>query len=383
LEIKMLDFETLRVIWWLILGTLLIGFAIMDGFDLGVGTIFRFAGQTDEERQALLASIEPVWEGNQVWFVLAGGAVFAAWPVLYAASFSGLYLAMFMLLVALILRPVGFTYRNQLTDARWRDMWDWALLVGGAVPALLFGVAIGNLFLGLPFHFDELHRSVYTGNFLDLLHPYALLTGLVSLSMLVMHGCTYAALKVGEPMATRAVSVGRCAALTFCAAFIVAGSWVSVVMDGHHIVPGITQTMSAEAAAEYVSVGQGAWLANYEAHPILWMFPVAALLSALSTRALLGSTRFRSAAFVTSCLTQAATILTAGIALFPFLMPSSTHPNEGLTIWNASSSQKTLQIMLIAVVLFLPIVLAYTAWVFRVLRGRITLEEIRRHSGLY
>jgi cytochrome bd ubiquinol oxidase subunit II len=277
----------------------------------------------------------------------------------------------------------GDDWRPVLTDARWRNIWDWALLVGGAALALLFGVASGNLFLGLPFHFDELHRLIYTGNFLDLLHPYALLTGLVSLSMLVMHGCTYAALKVGEPMATRAASVGRCAALTFCAAFVVAGSWVSVVMDGHHIVPGITQTMSADAAVEDVSVGQGAWLCNYEAHPILWVFPVISLLSALLTRVLLGSARFRSAAFVTSCLTQTATILTAGIALFPFLMPSSTRPNDGLTIWNASSSQKTLQIMLIAVIIFLPIVLAYTAWVLRFLRGRITLEEIRRHRGPY
>jgi cytochrome bd ubiquinol oxidase subunit II len=379
----MLDFETLRVIWWLLLGTLLIGFAIMDGFDLGVAAIFRFAGKTDEERRALLASIEPVWDGNQVWFILAGGAVFAAWPVLYAASFSGLYLAMFLLLVALILRPVGFTYRNKLTDARWRDTWDWALLLGGAVPALLFGVAIGNLFLGIPFHFDELQRSVYTGSFLGLLHPYALLTGLVSLFMLVMHGCAYAALKVGEPMSTRAASVGRTAALAFCVVFIVAGCWVSLVMDGHHVISEAGAMTSGAATTQHVYVGQGVWLVNFDAHRILWMFPFTALLSALITWALLGSVRLRSAAFVTSCLTQAATILTAGSALFPFLMPSSTHPNEGLTIWNASSSQKTLQIMLIAVIIFLPIVLAYTAWVFRVLRGRITLEEIRRHSGLY
>src|SRR5437870_3630562 len=181
----MLDYEALRVIWWLLLGALLIGFAIMDGFDLGVGATFRFVGRTDEERRALLESIEPVWDGNQVWFILAGGAVFAAWPLLYAASFSGLYLAMFVLLVALILRPVGFGYRNKSTDAGWRNAWDWALFLGGAVPALLFGVAFGNLFLGLPFHFDELERPVYTGGFLGLLRPFALLAGLVSLSMLI------------------------------------------------------------------------------------------------------------------------------------------------------------------------------------------------------
>ena len=127
------DYETLRLIWWLILGALLIGFALTDGFDLGVGATFRFVGRTDEERRALLESIEPVWDGNQVWFILAGGAVFAAWPLLYAAAFSGLYLAMFVLLVALILRPVGFVFRNKLPDRRWRNTWDWALTVGGAL----------------------------------------------------------------------------------------------------------------------------------------------------------------------------------------------------------------------------------------------------------
>jgi cytochrome d ubiquinol oxidase subunit II len=203
------DYATLRLIWWLILGVLLIGFAIMDGFDLGVGATFRFLGRTDDERRALLASIEPVWDGNQVWFILGGGAVFAAWPLLYAASFSGLYLAMFLLLVALILRPVGFTFRDKLASERWRNVWDWALFIGGAVPALLCGVAFGNLFLGLPFHFDVLQRPVFTGNFFTLLRPFALLAGVVSLAMLIMHGSTYAALKVGEPLASRAAALGR------------------------------------------------------------------------------------------------------------------------------------------------------------------------------
>src|SRR5271155_1878899 len=160
--ISALDYATLRVIWWLLIGVLLIGFAVTDGFDLGIGLSFTYLGRTDTERRALLASVEPVWEGNQVWFILGGGAVFAAWPLLYAASFSGLYPAMFLLLVALILRPVGFAYRDKLTAARWRAIWDVALTLGGGVPALLFGVAFANLFLGVPFHFDGMQRSVVT-----------------------------------------------------------------------------------------------------------------------------------------------------------------------------------------------------------------------------
>ena len=376
------DYATLRLIWWLILGALLIGFAIMDGFDLGIGATFRFVGRTDEERRALLESIEPVWDGNQVWFIFAGGAVFAAWPLLYAASLSGLYLVTFALLFALILRPVGFMFRNKITAARWRDAWDWALLIGGAVPALLFGVAFGNLFLGLPFHFDELQRPVFTGGFFGLLRPFALLAGLVSLSMLIVHGSVYAALKVGEPMSVRAAAVGRVAALVYAICFIAAGIWVASVLAGHQIASQANMFGPSNPTAKDVAVYQGAWLVNYRVHRILWLVPASALLAAVVTWSLLGARR-PGVAFLSSSVTLAGTILTAGIALFPFLMPSSTQPDQGLTVWDASSSARTLFLMLVAVGVFLPVVLAYTAWVFRVLRGRITLEEIRRHAGRY
>jgi len=376
------DYETLRLIWWLILGALLIGFAVMDGFDLGVGATFRFLGRTDEERRALLESIEPVWDGNQVWFILGGGAVFAAWPLLYAASFSGLYLAMFVLLVALILRPVGFFFRNRIPDPRWRNFWDWALLVGGAVPALLFGVAFGNLFLGLPFHFDELQRPVFTGGFFGLLRPFALLVGVVSLAMLVMHGSVYAALKVGEPMSRRAAAAGRWAAVVFALCFVLAGLWVANGIDGQRIASGVDRLGPSNPLTKQVAAFSGAWLSNYRVHGVLWLAPALALAAAAMTWSLLRAGR-AGLAFIASGCALAGTILTAGIALFPFLMPSSTHPNQGLTVWDASSSARTLTIMLLAVLVFLPIVLAYTAWVFRVLRGRITLESVRRHTGLY
>lgn len=378
----MLDYATLRFLWWLILGALLVGFAVMDGFDLGVGAIFRFIGRSDEERRALLASIEPVWDGNQVWFILAGGAVFAAWPLLYAASFSGLYPAMLLLLMSLILRPVGFAFRNRLASRRWRETWDWLLFVGGAVPALLFGIAFGNLFLGLPFHFDALERPVFTGGFFGLLRPFALLTGAVSLSMIVLHGATYAALKVGEPMAARANAAGRRAAVTFLLSFLVAGLWVARGVEGQRIATGASPDAPSDPLRKLVVMSPGGWLDHYRQHPMLWLVPLLAIGAALLTWNLLG-TRHRGAAFVASCVTQAGVILTAGIGLFPFLMPSSTDPSQGLTIWDASSSARTLLIMLIAVAVFLPLVLGYTIWVFRVLKGRVTLEEIRRHAGWY
>jgi cytochrome bd ubiquinol oxidase subunit II len=378
----MLNYETLRVIWWLILGVLLVGFAVTDGFDMGVCAIFRWVGRNDEERRAMLESVEPVWEGNQVWFILGGGAAFAAWPLLYAASFSSLYLAMFLVLLGLILRPVGFAFRGKLSAPAWRNACDWALLAGGGVPALLFGVAFGNLLLRIPFHFDGMMRPIYTGGFINLLHPFALLCGLVSLAMLVMHGAAYASVKVAGDLGRRAASVGRAAAWIYIVLFIAAGVWVHVSIDGLQITSPIVGGGPSDPLLKVVAVSTGAWFDNYNHHPVLWLVPAAGVLTALLTSLML-LTKRNGIALVSSGITQAATIFTAGIALFPFLMPSSTDPNSSLTIWDASSSAKTLFIMLVAVLVFLPIVLAYTAWVYRVMRGQVTLEAIRRHAGFY
>jgi len=378
----LMDYATLRVIWWLILGVLLMGFAITDGFDLGLGASFTYLGRTDAERRALLSTIEPVWEGNQVWFVLGGGSAFAAWPLLYATSFSGLYLAMFLVLIALILRPVGFTYRGKLTDARWRAGWDIALTLGGALPALLLGVAFANLFLGVPFHFDNLQRPVVTGSFFSLLHPFALLGGIISLSMLILHGNTYAALKVGEPMAARARLVGRVAAVVFLLTFLGAGFWVYSALGGYEVTSVMDHAGPSDPTRKTVAIVTGAWLNNFRLWPLMWAAPVCAVVGALGAYVSLRA-QHAGAAFMASILVQGATILTGGFALFPFLLPSSTHPSQSLTVWDASSSAKTLLLMLAAVLVFLPIILAYTGWVFKVLRGRVTLENLHDHEGGY
>jgi cytochrome d ubiquinol oxidase subunit II len=375
-------YATLRIIWWLILGVLLIGFAIMDGFDLGVGASFTYLGRSDAERRAVLLSVEPVWEGNQVWFILGGGAAFAAWPLLYATSFSGFYLAMLLLLMALILRPVGFNFRDKVQHTRWRTVWDAALTLGGGVPALLFGVAFGNLFLGIPFHFDNLQRPFVGGGFFSLLHPFALLGGLVSLSMLVLHGNAYVAMKLDEPMAARARAVGRAASTIFILCFAAAGIWVYSALPGYQVTGVLDHSGPSDPMRKTVAVATGAWLNNFHHRPVLWLAPLLALLGAVGAHVFLHMREAR-AAFAASILVQAGTILTAGFALFPFLMPSSTYPNESLTVWDSSSSAKTLLIMLAAVVVFLPIVLTYTGWVFSVLRGRITLEDVKDHGGGY
>ena len=376
------DYEILRLIWWLLLGVLLIGFAVTDGFDLGVGALFRFIGKTDDERRALLEAIEPVWDGNQVWFILGGGAVFAAWPLLYAASFSGLYFAMLLVLLALILRPVGFMFRNKLESPGWRNVWDWALFIGGAVPALLFGVAFGNLFLGLPFHIDAIANPIYTGSFFGLLHPFALLCGLVSLAMLVLHGAAYAALKVEDPMGARARRAGQWAGGLLLLAFSVAGLWLYFGLEGLRLTGELDPNGPSNPLRKTAEWGAGAWLGNFAATPWLWAAPLLTYLGAGLSIAWLRANR-PGLALVASGAGVAGVIFTAGLALFPFLMPSKTDPASSLSVWDASSSRLTLFIMLICVVIFLPIVLAYTAWVFRVLRGKITLEHVRGQPGIY
>ena len=378
-----MTYEFLRVAWWLILGVLLIGFAIMDGFDFGIAALVRVLGRDDDERRALLETVEPVWEGNQVWFVLAGGATFAAFPLLYAVAFSGFYLAMIVLLAAFILRPVSFGYRNKYTSPQWRNAWDWALTLSGSVPPLIFGVAFGNLFLGAPFRFDRDLRIDYAGGFIDLLHPFALLCGVASLALMLAHGAAWAALKSDASLAGRCARVARLATSAFVAAYAIAGIWLAFGVPGHALVGAAGTTGAASNPLLKQVVLQDSWFAGFAAaHPWFWIAPLVAFAAAGATIMLMARQKY-FAAFAASAATIGATILSAGLALFPFLLPSSLDPGSGLTIWDASSSKTTLGLMLLTVVVLLPIVLAYTGWVYRVLRGRVSLEHIRSSHGMY
>jgi cytochrome bd ubiquinol oxidase subunit II len=376
-----LDYETLRIIWWALLGILLIGFAVMDGFDLGTAILLPVIGRTDMERRILINSVGPVWEGNQVWFILGGGAAFAAWPPLYAAAFSGFYVAMFVVLVALILRPVAFKFRSKIDNALWRTVWDWALFLGGLVPALIFGVAFGNLMLGVPFHLDPELRAHYAGNFLDLLNPFALLCGLVSIAMLAGHGAAYVYMKTSDVVGERARRAGIACTLTTFVLFALGGVAVYAWIKGYTVSGSIDHAGPSNPLRKSVAVATGAWTDNYRAQPWTLLAPMLGLAGALAAAAMLATRRDR-AAFLASAVAVTGIIATPGLAMFPFLLPSSTAPNASLVVWDSSSSHLTLFVMLIAVVIFLPIVLAYTAWVYRVLRGKVTAEMLEkgRHS---
>jgi cytochrome d ubiquinol oxidase subunit II len=378
----MFDYEMLRLIWWALLGVLLIGFALTDGFDLGVAALLPFVARTDPERRMVINSIGATWEGNQVWFILGGGAIFAAWPFVYAASFSGFYLAMFVVLAALILRPVGFKYRSKRPDPAWRSRWDWALFVGGLVPALVFGVAVGNVLTGAPFRLNSDLRIFYDGSVFALFSPFALLAGLLSVAMLVLHGAAWLAIKVEHgPVHDRATAYGFAAGMLALLLFAIGGLLMSR-MPGWEIVGTVNTGAPSNPLHTDARTVEGGWLANYARHP--WMLVAPALGFAGTVLALVGIYSRRGAlAFGGSSAAAAGIIATVGCSMFPFILPSSIDAHSSLTVWNASSSERTLGIMLFVTIVFLPIVLAYTAWAYRVMFGRVTTQAVTSHPDYY
>ena len=375
----MLDYVSLRLIWWLLLGVLLIGFAIMDGFDMGVAILLHRVARTNEERRVVINTIGPVWEGNQVWLILGGGAIFAAWPTLYAVSFSGFYFAMLAVLAALIIRPVGFKYRSKIDDTRWRSIWDVVLFIGGFVPALIFGVAIGNVLQGVPFHFDSSLRDFYTGGFFALLNPFALMCGLLSVFMLSMHGGIYLAIKTEDKIQSRAVCYAIICGLVTIMLFALGGVWVMKGIEGFRIVGQVVMDGPSNPLYKEVVQEPGLWFANFKQDPRFLVVPALGFLGAAAAILLLFLKKFRSA-WVASAVSILGIIATVGVSMFPFILPSSSNPSMSLSVWDASSSQLTLFIMLIATLIFLPIILAYTSWVFYVLRGKLTTRDVVENS---
>ncbi|PLP59979.1 cytochrome d ubiquinol oxidase subunit II [Mesorhizobium loti] len=377
------DYTTLRLIWWVLLGVLLIGFAVTDGFDMGVGILLPFVAKTDIERRVAINTVGPVWEGNQVWFILGGGAIFAAWPALYAMSFSGFYLAMFLVLFALILRPVGFKYRSKRDSQRWRNNWDWALFIGGAVPALIFGVAVGNVLQGVPFHFTDDLRPIYEGNLFGLLNPLAIFCGLVSVAMLVMHGAAWLAFKADGVVGERAAAIGPKAALLAAVLFALGGVFISLGwFGGYEVTSPIVWDGPSNPLRKTVAANAGAWLHNFQNMPLLWLVPLLGVLLPLAAAA---GFRARKAGltFFASQLSIACIIATVGLAMFPMILPSSTNPGHSLAVFDASSSRATLRNMLFATAIFLPLILLYTAWVYRVLWGKVSEKDIHDADHAY
>lgn len=376
----MLDYATLKFIWWLLVGILLIGFAIMDGHDMGVGTLLPFVGKHDDERRVVINTVGPHWDGNQVWFITGGGAIFAAWPLVYATAFSGFYWAMLAVLWALFFRPVGFDYRSKIDNPHWRSTWDWGLFIGGVVPPLIFGVAFGNLLQGVPFTLDNSLVSHYSGSFWALLNPFALLCGLVSSAMISMHGGMYLAHRTEGVIQQRTIVLAKRFAWLTVMMFVLAGLCLRFGrIDGYVLTSVLDPAGLPDPLAKTVARSADGWWHNYQAHPLLWGLPLLGVVAALlaAQRVTAGKTL---SAFVASSLSLVGVIGTAGAAMFPFVMPSSIQPDASLTVWDSVSSHLTLQIMFFATLIFMPLIIAYTSWAYRVMRGKVTVADIQAHT---
>lgn len=375
----MFDYETIRLIWWLLIGVVGIAFAITEGFDFGTCTLLPILGKSDLERRIIINSVGATWEGNQVWLVLLGGAMFAIWPSVYATLFSGLYVAMLLVLFALFFRPAGFDYRSKIEDPRWRSTWDWCLFLGGTLPPVLLGVLVGNLILGLPFHFDQDLRSFYHGSFWDLLSPFALLCGIAGLLLTTFHGALFLKWRSEGIIHQRSITAINILGLLLITVLSILILWVFLGIDR----PEITRMADTNAPSNPLNktvIANGAsWWQHFLNYPWMWLAPLVAFAGFILAW-LLGKGSSRMAAFWFSSLGIAGIALTVGFGLFPFLLISTTDPSSSLTLWDASSSQDTLVLVFWITLIFLPIVLTYTRFVYKVIWGSITENTVIKND---
>ncbi len=366
----MIDYASLKFIWFLVIGLLCLGFSITGGSDLGVCVLIPWLGKNDSERRQLLESIGPTWEGNQVWLVTLAAALFAAWPLMYAAAFSSFYLAFLGVLLALILRPPGIDYRNKLPHPVWRSIWDRCLFISGFVPSILFGVALGNILQGLPFFYDHNLMPHPTGTFLNLLQPYPLICGVLSLSLLLLQACLFVQCKTLEPLRDRVLSISRLAGGVFVLSFSLVWLGALFYIDGYAIASiGDPHQMLIPTTKEVIK-GPMLWFKHYQENPWGYLGPILSLITVLL--ALQQAHRQRpKTAIVCNSLNMASVLGTLGFTIYPFILPSISMPNHSLTLWDASASALSLGWMLFVVLFFLPIVLGYTTWAFRIMRGPV------------
>lgn len=367
----------LQVLGWLAVGLVMTIFALTAGFDFGAGILLPLVGKTDGERRTVINTVGPTWDGNQVWLITAGGAIFAIWPRVYAASFSGLYFGFLLVLWALFFRPVAFEYRSKIQSVRWRHFWDNALFFGSLVPPLIIGVAVGNLFLGLPFQFDpislrffyghQMHDAFAVLDLLRLLRPFALLCGLVSVLMMMMHGAAYLFLRTSGEITHRCQKIIQWTSTLMCLLFLLGGIWLAWGISGFHLESPAANTAFNNVVTQTV----GGWLANYKRWPLMVVAPCLGVIGALG--ALVFARRWQPrAAFISSVCSIVGILFTFGLSLFPFIMPSTVAPNQSLLVWNASSSVLSLLGILITAVVMLPIIFIYTTFVYRKIWGRDT-----------
>lgn len=378
----MLDLEILRIIWWVLIGVLFMAFAVTDGYDLGAAVLFPFIARSEGEKRIVLNTIGAIWEGNQVWIILGAGALFAAWPPVYAVAFSGAYFPVLLLLLTMgISRPVSFKYRSKLVNPVWREWWDRIVFIGGLFPSIIFGVLVGNILLGLPFYLDDTLRIYNTGSFWQLFSPFALWCGLVSLCMFVMHGGLWMAAKTNGDLRYRAMRGGCIGAILLIITFAIGGFWVSQ-MPGYELVSVVDGMQPSNPLHKQVMTATGAWFLNYQTHPVLLLAPALGFAGAFLAL-LLARRNVDFLAFIASSLSVIGVVGTVGVSMFPFIVPSSVNSTSSLLVWDASSSYLTLLVMFMSVLIFLPIILVYQTWVHSQFRGKLSEPMLEKEKQAY
>ena len=340
----------LQITWFILWGVLWAVYFMLDGFVMGAGILHNLIGKSDGDKRVMINTIGPIWEGNEVWLVTAGGVTFAAFPTTYALMFSYLYSALFILLFALIVRGVSYEFRSKEEHSLWRKGWDTAIMVGNFLPALLFGVAFGNIFEGLP-----MDAAGYHGSFLSLLNPYGLLTGLLFVSLFVVHGALYLTVKTTGDLSRRSQAIAN------------------------NLWPGLLIVAVAFLVYTYFATKL---YDNYLAHPLLMIVPLLTVVFLLWIKIFFGMGK-PLAAFAASSLTILMVVTTAIVGLFPNLIPSSIDPASSLTLYNSSSSRYTLKIMLLVVGVFVPVIVGYKIWVYRIFRAPVLEEEVLADKHAY
>ena len=376
-------YVVLKVIWAVLLGVLLTGLAVMVGMDMGIGTLLRFVGKTDAERRSALNMIGPHWDGNQVWFIVGGGVIFAAFPTLYATSFSVFYVVMILLLFSMIMRPVAFEYRSKVDAKHWRATWDWAILISGALPMIIYGAAFGNVLEGVGFHYGWDGQYYQDESFFSyLLNPFAIMCGVMALALSIYQGGTFLMVRGVEPIYSRARNYASLGGVVAAVLFAVGGVWVSHLNGFVFTAPVDPGMPATPLSGPGVAMQAGAWLNNYRDYPVLWLAPAAGFLGMIAGTAAL-RLNLKVVAWWLGVLAWIGTISTVGAGMFPFLMPSSTNPSQSLTVWNSTGSVYNLSWMLFFAAVFVPIIITYTSWAFYVMRGKVRPEVVANDPHSY
>lgn len=351
-----MDISVFQIIWFVLWGVLWAVYFMLDGFVLGTGFLSCVLGKNDTEKRVLINTVGPVWDGNEVWLITAGGATFAAFPTTYALMFSNLYSALLLLLFALIVRGVSFEFRGKIDSPAWKKAWDNAIMVSSFLPALLFGVAFGNIFKGIPMKNDfAAINFTYDGSLIGLLNPYGLVTGVLFVMLFAVHGSLYAAIKTTGDLSKRAEELAN-------------KLWLPLL-----VVAVVFLAFTYPATKLYD---------NFLKAPVLLIVPVIAVASLLMVKVSVVKGSFHKA-FLFSCLTIVFVVFTGVTGLFPNLIPSNIDPASNLTIFNSSSSLLTLQIMTGVAAVFVPIVISYKIWVYRIFRGRVSNEDVLGDADAY